>query len=86
MDYVEKINSQEIKILTSISASVFADILLYLSGIGTVFSGGTLTPAMVVAAAGAVGATFAVVDSVVTLGTYWRYAYNYYWEVFDKSA
>lgn len=86
MDYVEKINAQEGKVLASITASVFSDILVSLSGIATVFSGGTLTPAMVTAAAGAVGANLVMVDSMVTLGSYWKYAYNYYFEVFYRQS
>lgn len=85
MDYVEKINSQEVKVIFSIGASVFSDILLYMSGIGTVFTGGTLTPAMVTAAAAAVGANGLAVSEMVTLGSYWNYAYNYYFEVYKNK-
>ena len=86
MDYVEKINIQEGKVLGSMTASVFTDILLYLSGIGTVFTGGTLTSAMVSAAAASVGAKGVVVSSMVTLGSYWKYAYNYYLSAYYKRA
>lgn len=86
MDYVEKINTQESTILWSISSSVFTDILLYLSGIGNVFTGGTLTSTMVAAAAASVGAKGVVVNQFVTLGSYWRYAYNYYYSVYNRRA
>ncbi|MCL2076939.1 MAG: geobacillin-26 family protein [Oscillospiraceae bacterium] len=86
MDYVEKINSQEFVILGLITASVFSDILVGLSGISTVFSGGALTPAMVMAVAGAVTANAAVINSIVTWGSYCQYAYNYYAEAYYARA
>lgn len=86
MDYVEKINSKEINLLASLGSALLSDVLVAMSGVANIFSGGTLTPAMIQTIATSLGANGVLLYDYQTLIHYYNMAYDNYCEVYYKRS
>ncbi|MCL1987497.1 MAG: geobacillin-26 family protein [Firmicutes bacterium] len=86
MRTVENINILEFQMMAALIGVDFAYFLLGLSGISTVFSGGTLTVAMIMAVAGAAAATATLITVTLQWSSHLRQAYLLYNQIINRRA